>query len=222
MRRNNSIYHALSRNQARRCKAPGCQARRSYLSGYCNRHHNRVYHWGHPDGRCIHPKEYSKEKEQVRRLIEKNPNHPGICKAVSYFERWMKVSTDSFSPGCKELSWLHYSGVSGLECLIECAAVWIYFWKDSTGIRDTGNFLTFTLAHRLFSLAPRETTGSYIDRRGRRRDRKHHIRSRAKKAVGERIRRDLAPLFINMLMAIQKKEEAQKQAYEDFKASLEA
>lgn len=221
MSHKNTIKQALSRNQSRRCKAPGCQRNRSYLSGYCNNHHNRVYEWGHPEGRCVYPKEYAKEKDQVKELIAKNPDHPGIKRAVTYFESWMNLATDNLSPGCHELSWLHYSGVSGMDCLIESAAVWLYFWKDLTGYRDTGMYLTYTLAHRLFLLAPRETISSYIDPRGKQRCTKHHIRSRAKKAVGEQIKRTLTPLFVRMQMAIEKKEEAQKQAYEDLRTPLE-
>lgn len=217
----NSIKQALSRNQSKRCKAPGCQRKRSYLSGYCNRHHNRVYEWGHPEGRCVYPKEYANEKNQVKHLIAKNPDHPGIKRAVSFFEHWLKSSADNISPGCHELSWLHYSGVSGMDCLIESAAVWLYFWKDPTGYRDTGMYLTYTLAHRLFMLAPRETMGSYIDQKGKQRNQKHHIRSRAKKAVGEHIKRTLVPLFISMKTAIERKEEAQKQAQEDLRAPLD-
>lgn len=213
----NSIKQALSRNQSKKCKVPGCQRNRSYLSGYCNRHHNRVYEWGHPEGRCVYPKEYAKEKDHVKELIAKNPDHPGIKRAVTFFESWMKLAMDNQSPGSHELSWLHYSGVTGLDCLIESAAVWLYFWKDPTGYRDTGMYLTYTLAHRLFMLAPRETTGSYIGHGGRQRNHKHHIRSKAKKAVGEQIKRTLLPLFISIHLAVQKKEEAQKQAHEDLR-----
>lgn len=220
MRRSN-VTEAITRNQSHKCRVKGCNNKRYYLSGYCSFHKNRSYHWGHPLGKRLKSKQYQKEKEEVRPLIEKNKDHPGIKAAVFFLERYLEVNAELMLPGSYELSRLHWSKVTGLDCLIECAAVWVYFWRDPTGTWDTGQQLTYALAHNLFSLVPREILGESYNRKGQKKLVVRAITSTGKRRVGNDIRSNLGPLFMNIFGTLEQQAETRRLAKEAYSMPLQ-
>lgn len=222
---NPNILDAVGNNQRKRCKAPGCERHRSYLSGYCNLHHNRVYSWGSPTGRALYPKQYAKEREEVKQILEKNKDHKGLKRAARFFEKLMELAVKQTeagwrSPGYHELCTLRYSKITGEDCLVECAAVWLYFYRNEPPY-DTGKPLTYMLAHRLFAMVLQAPKASYIDSRGKPRQYRRPTKSSAKRIIGQEIRESLGVLFMYFYEALEKKKEVQRKAKEELTAPLE-
>lgn len=208
---NPEVRKAVSRNQSQQCKVQGCRHNRRYLSGYCSHHSYRACNWGSGTALALHPKEYRYHKALVTDLLEKNKDHTGVQQAIQFFENWMRqASMELQVAGSYELSRMHYTLVTGLDCLIESAAVWCFYWWDHTGRWDTGQPLTYMLGHRVMSLAPQEVLGDYVDSNGKKRTRKKTFKGTTRRAVGKRIRDNLGILFMNIMKTLEKNEEEEK------------
>lgn len=131
MTKNQSIEVNSRINEALPCRVPGCSRHRDRISPYCALHARNRWFWGHPEGTQILDSEYKAQLQEVRSLINANPDHPGVKYAIDYLNRWM-VAAETLGAGpCPERVARFRGVVNPLDILVELAAVWV-FGKEHT------------------------------------------------------------------------------------------
>lgn len=196
----------------RPCAIHRCPQRNNGLSPWCGKHRQRAQSYGHPEGRRIWPRDYRGELAAVVALFEANAEHAGLRTATGWVAEWMQQSTfgDKAQPGYQHMRRLSDHGVTPLDVLIECSAVWLYAMRNPRTLPDDAR-LTFALAVAVIGLAPLECVRGYRHPTGmvpfyRR------ARSRVRQAIGEHLRSHLARLFVNVVRGVEQQEQQVREA----------
>src|SRR5262249_14795232 len=149
-------------NEHLTCSVPYCADTRHGASTYCPRHRkaNRMY--GHPLGRRILTRDYAPEARKIAALLKAHPDHPGTARALAWVEAWLARAKagDTTTPGFAQVARITAHGVTALQVLHACAAVWAYAQRNPRALPDDER-LTFALASAVFLLAPRPLTRKY-------------------------------------------------------------
>lgn len=192
-----------------RCKAPGCTNPRYNLSAHCRSHFKNAYLYGDPLGRSIPRKEYLREYEEVRDLINSNLTHPATETATKFIQQWLDDSSKGQARiAATEMNRLSLGGVTAAQVLIEATALYLYSQRRPKSLPDDER-LSYQMANAVFRLAPQV---SYVSRDGKRAYRRASGASR--RATGKRLRDSLGLFFVNVHSAIRRKEEAEQEMKE--------
>jgi hypothetical protein len=156
---------AYQDNTAKQCSVRWCFQPRDSISKYCKEHKMKDYRLG--DARMhqtVREKDYRVERDQVREVINKNPEHPAIVKALETIQAMFQEGADAFNPprdgnsdlpAAYHLGRLYYHNVDPIEVLVRAAALWLYQFRYPDRL-PSKKALTFTLGWRTLLLIPME------------------------------------------------------------------
>jgi hypothetical protein len=139
------------------CVVPRCLDTRHGASVHCQKHQRAVRQHGHPLGRKIHQRDYAPERKEAERTLREFSHHPGLAIALAFIGDWIERAERRARdvPGGAQLARLSGRGVTALEIVTECAAVWSLAEKHP-GLLPDDERLNFALANAVFHLAPRD------------------------------------------------------------------
>lgn len=184
--------HFRYTHNAAPCESAGCGARRFGVANYCLSHLRARQAHGHPLGRAIRKCDYASERNRIARLLEEQPEYPGVRAALDWLQSLLtRASYGSGAIARDEFRRLAAAGVKPRSLLIEMAAVWAFAREYPNRLPDDAR-LSFALAAAVLKLAPRivKTGGT---------ERRYHTAGRAVRAeLGEALRSRLAPLLFNL------------------------
>ena len=198
-----TVYHRISRNNAKQCDCKDCYRSRFALSKYCRVHHYRYVTYGSPDGRRIPPNEYSHEEQLVTDFLKKHVDHPAIKSAVAWFTTWLTDARDKKPvTGSSEFYWLYSKGVEGIDCLKRVLSIWLYAHNHPHRLPGDVR-LDYALSNAVTGLVSRPPVGThYVGKEKRYTYREVSIVDR--REIGVRIRRTLFNLCENAVRGIEK------------------
>jgi hypothetical protein len=167
--------------------------------------------YGHPLGRRHYRKHYAPERRAVDALFRAFPDHPDVRTACEWIAGWLRAAAlgDKSRPGYVHVARLARYDVQPLDVLAEVCAVWLFAMRNPRTLPDDER-TTFALAVAMLFLAPRERTATYSYAKGERRvykDAGHTDRA----AIGNALRLTLAPLLVNVVRAIEEREQQQRE-----------
>lgn len=211
------IRDSITRNKQMKCKAPGCSNPRYNVSGHCRAHFKNAYLYGDPLGRSIPRKEYMREYEEARDLINSNLSHPATETALGFIQKWLEAPAEGRAcVAGYEMNRLVLGGVTAAQVLIEATALYLYSQRSPKALPDDHR-LSYQMANAVFRLAPQ---ASYVSKDGKRAYRRASGASR--RATGKRLRETLGLFFVNVYTAIRRKEEAEQNLRERLWTPLQA
>jgi hypothetical protein len=206
MARQQPIYINLQRNQLKPCSVPGCTETRHRVAANCYDHEMKRMLYGHPEGRPLHPREYSVERQDVSRLIRSNADHPGIQYALQRIARLLSgrepVGRSSLA---RHLTRLYDAAVKPEAVLTEAAALWLWSSRNPALLPDDIR-LEFAIGAAVLRLAPLERTVSW------RSGRSYSVSAKTgdRRDLGHLIRNQLGPLLHNLTLTIHREEEQRR------------
>ncbi|RJO61701.1 hypothetical protein C4544_01995 [candidate division WS5 bacterium] len=191
------IHEKIQENEQEQCQVKGCFKSRHRIEAYCKNHAYQRRYWGHPEAHRIRKSDYSVESDQVRAIIMRNIDHPGINLGIEFFERWLKrASQRSPHVPCPELiSRLHDAGVSPVDLLVEMAALWVLGYQDR-GLVKSDLHLTYLLGSKLIRFVPYPV----------------NLKGTVHHKCGQYIRDNIGVLLMNILRSVEKKEVVKDEA----------
>ena len=86
------FHEWLAENGRLPCKVEGCTKKRYGQGVYCTYHKSFYVRWGHPLARAIPLSHFSQEVEDITKLVERNPSHPGIAWGVNWLNKCMEAA----------------------------------------------------------------------------------------------------------------------------------
>jgi hypothetical protein len=189
-----------SRNRGLPCRATACVLPRKSVSPFCSRHAKSYERWGHPLGRSVRPKEFAVERKIVAEFLERHAQHPGVVSALALLKRWLdSAALGESAPALSEWQRLQTHQVAPLEILTTAAALFLLSqWRHR--ILPDDDRLTFAMGYHVLKLAP--CSRRYAVSRGKPRMVSVTPGKRARRDVGLRLRRVLAPLLANIAEAL--------------------
>ena len=120
-----------------KCKAPGCTNPRYNVSGHCRAHFKNAYLYGDPLGRSIPRKEYMREHEEARDLINGNLSHPATETATKFIQSWLDAAYNGQACiAANEMRRLAFADVTGIQVLIEATALYLYSQRRPKALPD--------------------------------------------------------------------------------------
>jgi hypothetical protein len=212
-------------NESKKCSAKGCHNNRWRLSGYCIKHNQVNFHWGHPYGRHLTKDVLAKPTEEVTKVILKNlDKHNGIKNAIAFFEKWMKTAYETYVPhrykvdckkevvpGSRYMSKMYADGnVTGLDCLIAVAAV----WRLSVLDMETKKYI-LSDKHCIFCIGQNLLKLTRLSRGSRGRT------GPERKYSGQYVMDNIGTLLVNISDAIQKVEDREEERVQSFQEELD-
>jgi hypothetical protein len=128
-------------NSKRPCKVAGCSRPRFRIGGYCKKHQTRLTSWGSPTHQFIsRMKDYAEERKECRKLIQHNleGGHKGLTYAVDFLDGWLNDAStgDRYRTQAKHFARLRASGVTSVDILTECSAVWLFWDRNPSRIHS--------------------------------------------------------------------------------------
>jgi hypothetical protein len=196
-------------NEAKNCKAKGCNRKRITYSSYCNMHGLRVFSYGDVEGRRIYPKEYQSERMKVQQLLQANSNHEGIKQGVAFFSQWIESAcTTGGVLAQRAVLRLQDEGIKGEELLEEVAALYLFSWSYPWVLQEG---LPLDYACGIAVLTKSHRRCGYTSIKG--------VKMSIRRQVGKYVREKIGRLLFNIVSTIRKK--AHQEAQES-KAQAEA
>ncbi len=164
----------------------------------------RAWLYGWAEGRRIKPKDYLGEAQEAREFLERHAKlkHAAVVAALAFFEKWLKNGAEGVSvPAREEMHRLYCAGVTPMDALVECAAVWLLSRRRPALLPD-GLPLTYALGAALLYLRPRIYHEVY--RNGEREMRPEKFTGSKRRLVGRTIRDALGVFFFNLERAAER------------------
>lgn len=216
-----------ARNELHRCDLRGCGHHRSGINRWCTDHLRRANLYGHPEAPPLRPHQWNEERQEVRRLLSDNADHPGLRSVIAFITSWSEqaCANEHAFKGADEVARVIRHGVKPLDIVTEVAAFRLWMTRHP-GILPDQRSEDFALARAVFGLAPRirrhtrgpggawpvtikaPATWSYSPKPTK----------AALGYVGSHLRGTLAPLLANVALAV----ETRAQAQADHEAALRA
>lgn len=189
------MAQGIALNERRKCKHPSCTNYRTKLFGYCAKHRHAYHIYGHPDARKIKPKEYARERERVAKVVNRNLKHPAIQQGIQFFDRWISraVLNPERTPGGEPIARLADRHITGKECLIECAAIWVFAWWNKH-LFPSDRAMTYGLGTTILYFHHGTQSGHMVDGKPRR-------------EAGEYIQKHIGVLLMRILQQVEKDED---------------
>lgn len=211
-----SMWPDIHTNEQRPCSAARCARRRHGLSKWCALHAKRVKQYGSTDGRRIRRWEYVQEKKEAQAVILANRENPAIIEAVGFLQAWLEEAARGRRVAARaDMDRLFNEGVTGLDILMEAAALWLWFDRRKHH-HDDGEALTFQIGTAVILLKPRPA--AYTNKDGSRRYRP--VGTVARRECGELIRKHLAMVLHNISQRVLKDELEARQRVETLRTPL--
>ena len=217
------LHKRIADNFGRACDNPSCQKVRDRVGRHCKLCNLAFIRHGTPTGRAIKPKEYAVESRMVRDFLAAHRDHLGVRNALAFMQSLLPSDSGDpvlgvpvLSAGTTATLRPHFSrlaghGITPLEVLEKCAALWLLHSWEATRL-DDGLPLTLALGNGILSMAPRpQITGTPASNRVPQRQ---APRPRIRKLLGLTIREVLGPLLGNISRAIMQVE-ATRETFKD-------
>jgi len=147
-------------NLAKFCTVETCIKDRVYRTAYCRSHLNSEQINGHPLANALKRHQYAKELEETKALLADNNSHVGILRALSILDKWLVEAVDRKDfPGSGEIARLVHGGVTALDILTECVAVYAFNIRNPSPL-DSEDVFTHQITNAVLRLAPRKKIAS--------------------------------------------------------------
>lgn len=210
-------------NEARNCKADGCDALRAGISPYCRHHCNAFRKYGHPLAKPYLRREWDQERKEVRDLFQGHPDHPGLLSCLKWASRWFAEADETAGKGGRkgppawslEVSNVSRSGCSPLDLITEVAAFGVWESRHPYAMPDFKAW-TYGTGRAVIGLAPRPRRAYRPTSRASKSTRgaaTYPIKATpsALEVIGATIRRDLSPFILTVCRAVSGREEQKAQ-----------
>ncbi len=199
-----SFADQMQRNQSKPCCKAGCPNHRHRLGRSCLKHRHATVAYDHHDGRSINPKEYRLEESEVEALFFTCRDHVALKAATGWFQLWTeRALRDEAVPARAAMCLFHDQGITAERLLIRTIAVWMFSHRHHAAL-PSDQRLTRALALANLNLLKRVTrdapAGKYYPR----------LNAVAKRELGPVLRQYLAPLFANVVVALEQRHEIQQ------------
>lgn len=174
---------------------------RSRVGKYCAKHGQQVHNHGAPGAHRLLRRDYRQEVREVSQFLERHASHAGVQVATQFLQQWLDGARagDRGVPAYQDIVRLAISRVSGLDMLVEVAAVWLYATRN-IGAMDDGQQLTHALGTAVLHLSPRAVRAVWVQ--GEQREKPRRIGGAARRMVGQYIRDTVGPLLFNVATTI--------------------
>lgn len=188
-----SVRHNQQQNELHPCKTKGCTKSRKGLSAYCGTHNARKTAYGSDHGKRWYPKDYEREALKVSQILSSNTEHPGVLKAIASFDEWMRTACiRGGTLGQKHILRLSDEGVTGLDLLTDCAAIWMFSF-DAPWDLPTDAPLNYALGLAVLTKSPSMKRGCVSAR---------DIKMTDRRKVGQYIREHVGILLHNIYTSV--------------------
>lgn len=196
------------KNELLFCKTKHCNRNRKGLSAYCGTHNARKTAYGSDTGKRFYPKDYESQAMKVTQLLNANAKHLGVLKAIAFFDDWIRVACSrGGTPGQKHILRLNDEGVTGLELLTDCAALWLLSIEEPWEFDQ--NALTYALGLAVLTKSRSMKRGCVSAR---------DVRMTDRRIVGKYIQDHIGLMLANICSTIR---QSQKEAEQDRKTMSE-
>ncbi|HEY9745020.1 MAG TPA: hypothetical protein V6C99_02245 [Oculatellaceae cyanobacterium] len=205
--------HYRMLNRMKGCEVMGCSKTRKASSQYCANHARRTHAYGHPNGRPVTNKELKPYRELANRFLEEHREHKATQTAVAIvdtlIDKCYLLQQYPDDPILRELLRLYNGGATGREVLERLCAVWLYAYYHPRWLPDDIR-LTFALSRAMLQTKP-QAIKSVSYRGGRERRTYQKPGAVVHMELGQLLRDKLGIFFINMIKALEAKEEQARQ-----------
>lgn len=206
----------INANHQRPCSHARCTRPRHGISKWCSYHGKRNKLYGSPEGRRIRRWEYKQEVKEARAVILANKSNPAIIEAVALLQGWLEEAARGRKVAAREdMDRLFNAGVTGLDVLIEAAALWLWFDRRKHHY-DNGPELTHQIGTAVILLKPRPA--AYRNRDGSARYKP--VGAVARRECGGLIRKHLATVLHNISQRVLRDELEVQQRAETLRTPL--
>jgi hypothetical protein len=155
------------------------------------------------------PREYTSEHVEASAFIEHHKTHPGIVSAIAWLGDWLRDSSAGLNvPARYEFHRLNTAGVSALDVLTESLAVWLYVSRNASRFPNV-RAVDCALGTCVLYMVKRFSREVW--KNGKRTMQPERINGTKRRATGERIRKTLGILFLNIEKAVAAEHEEQIQ-----------
>jgi hypothetical protein len=170
--------------------------------------------YDHEDGRSINPKEYHQEEAEVEALFFTCRDHVALKAATGWLDLWTERSLrDEAVPAKAAMVLFHDQGISPERLLVRALAVWMFSHRYHSRL-PSDQRLTRALSLACLNLLKRVTrdapAGKYYPR----------LNAVAKRELGPVLRQYLAPLFANVVIALEQRHEIEQAVHRAIRTPL--